>query len=75
MQVLNILQKFLFDKQLVLYDDQRNSPKAMFTQVLNHNSIKPVLFLERKFACVHRGPVGFPTWFGSVNLGTQSYRS
>ena len=71
-QVVNILKIFLFDKRLVLYDDPRNSPEAMFTQVLNRNPIKPVLFLERKFACVHRGPVGFRAWFGSVHLGTQS---
>ena len=31
----------------------------MFTQVLNRNLIKTVLFLERKFTCVHRSPVGF----------------
>ena len=61
-QVLNILK--------MLYDDPRNSPEAMFTQVMNHNPIKPVLFLERKFACVHRGPVSFRTWFGSVHPGT-----
>ena len=74
-QVLSILKNFLFDKQLVLYDDAQNSPEAMFTQVLNRNPIKPVLFLKHKFACVHRGPVGFRTWFGSVHQGTQSYRS
>ena len=73
-QVLNILKNFLFDKQLVLYDDPGNSPEVMFTQVLNRNPIKPVLFLERKFACVHRDPcpVGFCicTWFGTVHPGT-----
>ena len=74
-QVLNVLKNFPFDKQLVLYDDLWNSPEAMFTQVLNRNPIKPVLFLERKFAYVHRGLVGFRTWFGSVHPGTQSYRS
>ena len=74
-QVLNILKNFLCDKQLVLYNDPRNSPKAMFTQVLNRNLIKPVSFLERKFACVHRGPVGFRTWLDSAHPGTQSYRS
>ena len=31
-QVLNIFKNLLFDKQLVLYDDPRNSPEAMFTQ-------------------------------------------
>ena len=74
-QVLNILKNFLFDKQFVLYDDPRNSPEAMFTQVLNRNPIKPILFLERKLACVHRGPISFRTWFDSVHPGTQSYRS
>ena len=39
----------------MLYDDPRNSPKATFTQVSNRNFIKPVWFLKRKFACVHRG--------------------
>ena len=39
----------------MLYDDSRNSPKATFTQVPNRNAIKPVRFLKRKFACVHRG--------------------
>ena len=73
-QFLNIIKKFLFDKQLLLYDDPRNSPEAMFTQVLNCNPIKPVLFLERKFARVNRGSVGFRTWFGSVHPGTQSYQ-
>ena len=74
-QVLNILKNFLFDKRLVSYDDPRNSPEAMFTQVLNRNPVKQVLFLERKFARVYRGSVGFRTWFGSVHPGTQSYRS
>ena len=74
-QVSNILKNVLFDDQLVLYDDPRNSPEAMFTQVLNRNPIKPVLFLERKFNCVHRAPVGFRTWFISVHPGLQSYRS
>ena len=70
-QFLNILKNLLFDKQLV----PRNSPGTMFTQVLNRNPIKPVLFLERKFVCVKRVPVGFRTWFGSVHPGIQSYRS
>ena len=74
-QVSNILKNILFAKQLVLYNDPRNSPKAMFTQVLNSNLIKPVSFLELKFACVDRGPVGFRTWFDSVHPGTQLHRS
>ena len=57
------------------YDDPQNSPEAMFTQVPNRNPIKLVLFLERKFACVHRGPVRFRTGFGPVHKGTQSYWS
>ena len=40
---------------MVLYDDPLNSPKATFTRVPNRNRIKPVWFLERKFACVQRG--------------------
>ena len=39
----------------MLNDDPRNSPKATFTQVPNRDPIKPVLFLERKFAYVHWG--------------------
>ena len=50
-----MLKKFLVDKKLVLYNDPRNSPKATFTQVPNRNPIKPVWFLERKFACVYKG--------------------
>ena len=59
----------------MLYNDPRNSPEATFTQVLNRNPIKPVLLLECKFACVHRGPVRFCTGFGSFHTGAQSYRS
>ena len=72
-QVLNVFKNFSFDRQLVLYDDLRNSPEAIFTEVLNRYPIKPVLFLERKFAYVHRGLVGFRTWFGSVHPDTRSY--
>ena len=50
-----MIKNLLFDKKLVFYDDPRNSPEATFTQVPNWNPIKPVLFLGRKFACVHRG--------------------
>ena len=39
----------------MLYDNPRNSLKATFTQVPNRSPIKPVLFLERNFPCVHRG--------------------
>ena len=46
-----------------------------FTQVLNCNPIKPVFFLGRKLACIHRGPVRFRTGFGSVHTDTQSYWS
>ena len=73
--VSNILKSFLSDKKLVSYNDPRNSLEATFTQVPNCDPIKPVLFLERKFACVHRGPVRFRTDFGSVHTDTQSYRS
>ena len=68
-----MLKIFYFIKKLVLYDDPRNSTEATFTQVPNRNPIKPVLFLERerRFACVHRGPVRFRTGFGSVHRGTQ----
>ena len=59
----------------MLYDDPPNSPEATFTQVPNRNPIKPVLFLERKFAaCVHMGSVRFRIGFGSVYRGTQLYR-
>ena len=68
---LNILKNFLFDKKLVLYDDPRNSSEATFTRVPNRNRIKPVLFLEGKFACVHRGAVCFRTSFVSVQTDTQ----
>ena len=47
-------------KKLVSYDDPRNSPEATFTQAPN---VKPVLFLEPKFACVHRRTVHFRTGF------------
>ena len=73
--VLNIRKNILSGKKLVSYDDPRNSPEATFTQVLNCNPIKPVLFLERKFAHVHRGPVHFHTGLGSVHTDTQSSRS
>ena len=69
------LKNFLSHKKLVSYDDPRNSPETTLTQVPNRNPIKPVLFLERKFACVHRGPVRFCTGFGSVDTGIPSYRS
>ena len=67
-------QKFLPDKKLVSSDDPRNFPEATFTQVLNCNPIKTILFLEHKFAFVHRGPVCFRASFGSVHIDTQSYR-
>ena len=43
--------------------------EATFTQVRNRNPIKPVLFLERKFACIHNGPVRFRTGFGFYSHG------